>query len=405
VNIAYVTAYDARDVLSWSGLGQYIARALRSHAGMVDYIGPLDTKRQFTSRATRYAYRRLLRKNYLPDRNPAVLRGYARQVERELPSREVDLVFSPGSLPVAYVSTPHPIAFWTDACFAAMVDFYEPFKNLSKRTLRTAHEAEQAALARASRVFYTSEWAAEAAITSYDVDPGKIEVVPFGANLDDPPDEAEAERLVDRRSADTCAIAFLAVDWDRKGGDIALAVVEQLTREGVHAELVVVGCEPPPRHRANPLIRREGFVSKATAEGRARLRSILAVSHFLIMPSRAEAYGLAFCEANAFAVPALGTAVGGIPAIIRSGRNGEIFPRECDAGPYSEFIAETVSNPARYKALAMSSYNEFRERLNWDVAGRTVAASLREVVDAGSPRTCAGDAVRRQANGIFTRRS
>jgi len=45
-------------------------------------------------------------------------------------------------------------------------------------------------------------------------------------------------------------------------------------------------------------------------------------AHFVFIPSRAEAYGMAFAEANAFGVPAIGTATGGIPSIIRDGFNG-----------------------------------------------------------------------------------
>ncbi len=173
-----------------------------------------------------------------------------------------------------------------------------------------------------------------------------------------------------RRVQDICRLLFLGVDWHRKGGDIALAVAELLNQKGIRTELDIVGCYPP---RELPAFARcHGFISKKTEEGRNRLSGLMAGSHFLILPSRAECYGIVFAEASSFGLPSLATRVGGIPTAIHDGKNGQTFP--LDEGPvkYCDYIETLLSSPQGYRALARSSFNEYSTRLNWSSAGKKV---------------------------------
>lgn len=95
----------------------------------------------------------------------------------------VDVVFSPGTIPIAHLKTNYPIVFWADATFAGMIDFYPSFSNLCSRSIRDGNRMEQAALSKCSLAIYSSEWAAKTALDNYDVNPQKVKVVPFGANI------------------------------------------------------------------------------------------------------------------------------------------------------------------------------------------------------------------------------
>jgi len=64
-------------------------------------------------------------------------------------------------------------------------------------------------------------------------------------------------------------------------------------------ELNFVGCLPPNDVDIPAYVKCHGFVSKAQPEGYKLLQTLLRKSHFLFLPSRAEAYGIAFCEASA----------------------------------------------------------------------------------------------------------
>lgn len=376
MKIAYVTPYDSLNVESWSGSGYHILMALRNNGLHAEPIRNLrDTYRHLT-RAKKFVYEKILDKTYLRDRHAPTLRSYASQIETALAPLQCDVVFSPGTVPLAYLRTDRPIVFWTDATFAGMVDFYPAFSNLCRETLRNGNDMEQKALSRSRLAIYSSEWAANSALRNYDVDPKKIKVVPFGANIECRRNMKDIHRLISEKNMDVCRLLFVGVDWHRKGGDMALEVAARLNRKGLPTELHVVGCQPPI---APPdFVQLHGFVSKRTEAGRKKLDELFSSAHFLIVPSRAECAAVAFAEASSFGLPSLATAVGGIPTVIRDDHNGHTFSLTSDAEEYCEYIVKIMSRRGNYENLAISSFKEYSERLNWSVAGKKVRALIHE---------------------------
>ena len=102
MKLVYVTAYDAADVRNWSGLGYFIAHSLSAQSISVERIGPLAEKYALLFKGKQAVYQYLLKQTYLRDREPTILKDYARQVERKL-RLEHDIVFSPGTIPIAYL--------------------------------------------------------------------------------------------------------------------------------------------------------------------------------------------------------------------------------------------------------------------------------------------------------------
>lgn len=381
MKLAYITSYDARDVRNWSGLGHFIARALEDQAIAVQYVG--DLRAELTPwAAMRWMTYRLLGKRYLKDRDPGVVAGYARQVERALRTARPDVLLSPGTVPIAGLRAERPLVIWTDATFADMVDFYPDFCRLSPATLRAGHAMEAEALSRCSLAIFSSEWAADTAVRRYGMDPRKVRVVPFGANVraQHTPDEIRA--LVAARPRTRCKLLFLGVDWYRKGGDVALEAVRRLQERGVDAELTIVGCEPPGDVALPEGVHVLGRISKATPEGCERLERLIAEAHFLLLPTRADCTPVVFGEANAFGVPCVAPDVGGVASVIRHGRNGFVIPPAAGPVGYAEAIATAWSDAEAYADLALSSFEEYRTRLNWQSAGKTVKGLLEEVVRA-----------------------
>ena len=328
MKIAYVTTYDSSDVKAWSGSGSYILKTLQDTGFKTETVGNLYKPTSYVIRGKSLLYR-TLHKNYLLDREPIILRSYAAQVGKALAQLDHDIVFSPGTIPIAYLRNEKPIAFWTDCTLAGMIDFYPEFSNLCAESIKNGNKMEQLALSRCHLAIYSSEWAAESAVRNYDVDPAKVHVVPFGANVHSDRNMRDIEEFLEKKSTDICRLLFLGVDWHRKGGDIALAVAELLNQKGIRTELDIVGCNPP---RDLPAFARcHGFISKKTEEGRNRLSGLMAGSHFLILPSRAECNAIVFAEASSFGLPSLSTRVGGISTAIHDGKNGQTFP--LDEGP------------------------------------------------------------------------
>lgn len=376
MKIAYVTPYDSLNIESWSGSSYHILMALRDSGFHTEAIRNLRDSYRHLTRAKKLIYSKILARTYLRDRHAPTLRSYAEQIETALAPLHCDVVFSPGTVPLAFLRTGKPMVFWTDATFAGMIDFYPAFSNLCEETLRNGNALEQQAISRCRLAIYSSQWAADSAIRHYDVDPAKIRVVPFGANIECRRGMDDIRGIIAEKNMDVCRLLFVGVDWHRKGGDVALEVARRLNRDGLPTELHVVGCQPP-----SPLpdfVKLHGYVSKCTEAGRKTLDRLFSEAHFLIVPSRAECAAVVFAEASSFGLPSLGTEVGGIPTVVRNDRNGRTFPLTADPDSYCQYIVQVLSRKEDYESLAISTFREYSERLNWSAAGRKVRELIHE---------------------------
>jgi glycosyltransferase involved in cell wall biosynthesis len=338
-------------------------RHLRGAGVGVKVIGPLQRNFKYLYVGERLISR--LRKQSIQlDRHRIALKSYARQIARELDSSGVDAVFSPSSVPISLLETSLPIIFWTDAVTEAMVGYYGgQFNSLSARELRIAHEQEQAALTRATFAIYASEWAAESIARYYPHIPtGRVQVVPFGPNIPVPHNESDVRAFIADRDRERCNLLFLGVDWERKGGRIAFEAAKILNERGIPTTLKVAGTDCPDAS----FVQKFGFVSKRTPEGQERLAQLLRTSHFLILPTRAEAVGIVFCEASAYGLPVIATDTGGVRSYVRDGTNGYCLELSASGVSYADKIHEIMSNRERYHLLAMDAFRYYRECLNWE---------------------------------------
>lgn len=376
MRLAYVTPLDASDVHAWSGIVHRMRRALEEAGAEVIPIDRL--RRPFSAICTlkKRFYRRCFRRRYDPLRDPLTLRSWAGQVDDRLAACNPDWAIGPGSLPFAYLRTSVPTAIWTDCVFAGVTNVYPEFSNLCPETERTGNAAEQAALTRNTLSIYSSDWARDTAQACYAVDRSKLHVVPFGANIDSYCGASDVDELIRvRRTRGDVRLLFIGVDWHRKGGAVALSAAETLKRRGYNVTLDIVGCTAPVT--VPPYVQVHGFVSKRTAEGRALLAELLQNATFLLLPSRAECFGIVLVEANAWGVPCLAANVGGIPTIVQSSVNGFLLPVDAAGADYAAAIERGLSAEL-YPALARGAFQRFQTQFNWSVAGRRVLALLRE---------------------------
>lgn len=379
---AFVTLFDARDVTKMSGTGYNISRCLSRGGVGLEYIGPL--KRQISPiNIIRHAYNRFaLRKNDHPQRDTGFLKHYARQVEAQLRDMDVDLVFASGSLPVSYLETDLPLVAWTDCTFANLLDYYPRYCNMSRRSIRDAHAAEHRLYGRVDQMIFNSDWAAESAISDYGLDRDRAHVISRGANIPGGRTEADINALIDARPKDRCILHFVGVDWERKGGDIAVEAARLLNSRGIPTELRVVGVEPKIKGPLPGFIKPLGWVAKSTPDGLGRFSQLMSEAHFLILPTRADAYGFVFLEASAFGVPSLAPRTGGVPSAMLDGVNGFLFDLDDNGAGYADKVEWLFKDPDAYRQLALRAYRDHMNRSNWDVVGQQVIGVLRTAADA-----------------------
>ncbi len=371
---AYVSTYDSSDVRAWSGLGYYISRCLELGGITVERIGPLARRKHPLARA-RQLEAKLQRRGYPLDRDPQVTRAYAAEVERRLGSVQCDILFSPGTIPIAHLRKGPPLAFWTGATFAAMLNFYPEYSSLSKRAIRYGLDLDTRALERSSVAFYASEWGARSAVEDHGADPRKVEIVPYGANMPISYDRLDVAEIVSRRPSGSCRLLFVGVDFERKGGDKVVEVARLLNERGLPTELHVVGSAPDPPIKLPPWVHLHGFIDKSTDAGRAQMRELFEGSHMLVHPVRAEAFGVVFCEAAGHGVISLASRVGGIPSAVREGVTGALFDVDASSEEYADYIWRVMEDRRRYEEMAIGAFDEYQRESELGGSGEEGASA------------------------------
>jgi len=79
-------------------------------------------------------------------------------------------------------------------------------------------------------------------------------------------------------------------------------------------------------------------------------RNVLSAMDLFVMPSLKEGLGLALMEAMAFGLPVIGSDIGGIRSLIKSGVNG-LLVEPADVASLSESIIRLLVNPGKAKSL------------------------------------------------------
>jgi glycosyltransferase involved in cell wall biosynthesis len=375
LRIAYVTTYDANDRINWSGLGHAIMQSLRGSGLEVLPVGPLKTHFKFLG-VKRRLYRRVLGRTYDFDREALPAYGYARQIRAKLRDEKCDVVFSPGVIPISRLSCRQPIVIWADATFASYVRHYGFDRDYCAESIRAGHRTEKQAFDRSSLLIFASDWAAESAIVDYGVSPSKVKVVPFGANFNNPPNREAALQSVESRAADCCRLITIGVDWFRKGVPRSIELASLLNSRGLRTILTVVGCPVPPGITVPDFVNAVGFVDKRIRDGEKRISDLLAGSHFHVLFSRAEAFGVVFAEANAHAVPNIASDVGGIGSAVVNGHGGQRFSMTTPIGEIADYVEALMRDRNRYIELAVKARQQYEDRLNWLVAGAAVKRHL-----------------------------
>lgn len=377
LKIAFVSAWDARDPHTWSGTSNAILTYLNRAGAHVEVISPLSRRLRYVF-SLKWLACRMTRRYYQTDREPLLVASYARQIERRMKRNRFDAIFSTEPFAISGLDRVEPIAYWSDAVWDQMTNYYffDPPRSFSAKW----REHEQRAVKKATYAVYASDWAATGARDHYQVDQSKLAVIPFGPNLDINHVVSELESSLAARRRDSCVLLFLGVDWKRKGGPLAIETARILNDQGLKTELIVAGCRVPGEKP--PFVRELGYISKRSPEGRCQLSELLRTSHFLIFPTRAECAGVVFSESSAFGVPIITSDTGGIATYVRQGVNGVRVPLSAGAEIYAEQIWRLFHDRTAYEAMALGGWQEYTQRLNWDTSISSLLSLLGQRVSS-----------------------
>lgn len=381
MKIAYVSTYDVINPSVWAkyNMGNYssnyyIFQTIINQGISIKTVGNFQKTYSWLTRGKWSFYRYFYKKDYYRWAEPIVSKNYATQISQQLSQIDVDLILcTEGCTPVSYLNCQQPIVLWLDTVLAALIDVYAYLSNLCPETKKNIYILEKLALDRCRLVIFSSEWAAQKAIEIYGINPQKIKIIPRGANLELEPGRTIADILssIKSRGNNTYKLIFIGVDWERKGGNIALEVSKELNRMGFDIKLKILGDLPKNMDNLPSFVKLIGYINKSTPAGKKQFYDLLADAHFLILPTQADVTPNVLIEANAFGVPCLTSNLAGIPTIIQDDVNGKTFALDAKITDYTTYIVNYLADYQKYESLALSSFNEYVTRLNWSIAGQT----------------------------------
>lgn len=366
MKIAYITTGNPFDKNSWSGTDYYVRKALENQGYSVYCI--FGYRYYNLHLIIKKIWAKIFRKNYQAIRNKSAAKKWAQYILSHI-EEGTDAIFSLSTIPIAYLETKIPIYIYIDGIYEYMLN--QGFEKIAN-DIKEAHLIEDLAIQHCRKIITTSIASAETIRKVYQSALQKLEIVPLGANLDTYPTKEEIIEDLKKKTLEECKILFIGVDWHRKGARIVIDTVKLLHDQGFSVELHLVGLKEIPIKLESYIIN-HGFLSKMKPDELNKLYTLYRKCHFLFVPSYAEAYGLVFCEANAFGVPSISHAVGGIQTIIKNNENGYLFNIGTKPEEFACYIKNTFNNKEEYKRLALSSYQRYCSSLNWNVSGKKLA--------------------------------
>jgi glycosyltransferase involved in cell wall biosynthesis len=232
---------------------------------------------------------------------------------------------------------------------------------------------ERETLHAASAVVATSTWAARRLVEHHGLAADRVRAVPPGT------DPAPIAVGTDGRSRLLCVAAVTP----RKAQDLLVEALAGITGLPWSCELAgPVRRRPAYVERLRDLIERHGLGDRVTLSGPrtgADLARGYATADLVVLPSRAEPYGMVVTEALARGIPVLATAVDGLPDTLGrapdGGVPGILVPPE-DAAALAGALRRWFTDPGLRGRLRASARLRRDTLDDWDTTARHWAGVL-----------------------------
>ena len=374
-HVLLATLEDASNPRAWSGIPHSTRQSLAKHVEQISVVSIPKPKRTPLHSAAR------LLLGGSPPRYPLYLtvpaqREYSRRTAEAIQRLQPDAVLSLSSHCLLYLPPqPIPLVMFTDAPYLAWMNAYSDFEKLPLNGRRFARYEAKAAQ-RCDQLVFSSHWAAEEAGRMYGVPSHKLRVHPMGANYVPVESSPEIQKRIASKKMDQLDFLFVGRDWLRKGGPLAVEIVRQLHQRRMNVRLHIVGCAPCLDYETRNFVTIHGLLRMSDQVEREKLNNLFYQSHFLLVPTRAECFGLVFAEAQAFGLPPISHAVHAVPEVVQDGVTGILENLGAPAARFSERIIDIVSSTARYQEMACRARCHYDDRLNWDAFAKAMINTI-----------------------------
>jgi glycosyltransferase involved in cell wall biosynthesis len=208
-----------------------------------------------------------------------------------------------------------------------------------------------------TRVLAVSE-AIKQHLVDSGLNPGRVRVVVNAVGSATDPDITRANREEERKSHGIRSTDFVLGYVGRlsaeKGLTYLLTACAELTASGVPLRVLIIG-EGPQRDELERFSRQLGLGDQVVFAGfQENVARWLVCIDVFVLPSLTEGTPMALLEAMAYGVPAVASAVGGVPQVIKHGETG-LLVSPGKAEEIGSAINALFRDPAERQKLAQNS--------------------------------------------------
>lgn len=366
--ILYVVGSDPTDKRSWSGICYSCLEQLNRHYQVEQLVVSLNTIEK-TGEFILKVLNKCIGRKYSASKSilfSKILGARLNKILLNKSPKEYKAIFLIGSHLGAYIRTHIPIYYYTDATFRQMIGYYPGFKDQKK----SGDILQSLTFKNSTWNMLASDWARKGAIKYYNVDPKKCFVGKFGANVDTSKFSHKPEKEVRN-------LLFVGVDWERKGGDIAVDCMRNLkTIDPEHKYMLHLVGVKPPYEITDDNITVYGFLNRNIPEQQNLLISLREKADLFLLPTKAECAGIVFCESSAYGIPSVTFDTGGIGSYVIDGENGFKLPLGASGKDFANCIVEIFNSSTQLDYMKKRAVEMYKDDMNWDHLGNLIKSTI-----------------------------
>jgi glycosyltransferase involved in cell wall biosynthesis len=283
------------------------------------------------------------------------------------------LDFFHGFTPWILTKPQRPYVAWSDCTFRDYIDIFCHREQFRPEDIERIEQAEAAWLRDASRVLFTSDWAADRAVNQYALDANRVRSVGIFGQIEMSKRDAYAGGK---------EFAFVSTNFEAKGGQTVLLAFRELRKRHSDAYLIIVG-DRPPDMAAESGVSFAGFLRKEVPEEYQRLQQILGRVRAVVHPTKSDISPLLLVEAGYLGCPVISSRRFAIPELVDDERTGLLLDDSSQVRTVTSAMCWMLEHSDEYlqmrkaawaKARGLHSMRKFEERL---------LACICEIVPAG----------------------
>jgi glycosyltransferase involved in cell wall biosynthesis len=337
----------------WDGISVGLATELAAKFRL-QYVGPIRVGFDHPTRLISKVRRIIGARGAFSAYSDRRLAAFAREVDAQA-APDADADFFHGATPWVRCTPPRPYFAYIDASFHTYLRHYHEPDDWLGGDLARIFQLEKNWLAKAERVFVSSDWATKELRKAYRFEGHNLESVGVGGRM--PVPSADGYRGGKN---------FLAVmtDFQRKGGPVCLEAFRRVRQQCPDATLTFVG-RAPADVAFHPEVSYAGFLRKDVPEQYGRLIELFSSAFALVLPSRAETSPILLAEAGCFGCPAIAPARFGIPEMVIDGRTGILLQGEPDAANVAASMLRLCRAGEGYLQMRKQARKHCIENFTW----------------------------------------